>query len=214
MPKSSGKEKIRKANINRILVAAEQVFANSGFKGATMDAIANLAGVPKANVHYYFATKAALYHRVIEDVCDHWLLAALPFDQSDDPATALAGYICAKMDQARQRPFGSRLWAMEIIRGAPAIKGYLHTQLKPWFEARTKKLDSWIAAGKMHAVDPHALLYMIWASTQHYADFSHQINVLNDDQDLSDGQFSHAKDQVCQIILTGVGLQVDHLVRK
>ena len=205
--RNAGKRAIRAANERLIMVAAEEEFAQAGFKGATTDAIARRAGVPKANVHYYFSTKAELYRRVIEDMCEHWLAAAKPFDETDDPKSALEGYIRAKMEQARTRPFGSRVWAMEVIRGAPVINGYLHTVLKPWYEARTKKLNEWIRAGKMDAIDPQALFFMIWATTQHYADFGHQILVLNNDQPLSDAQFKQATDQVCKIILTGIGLR-------
>lgn len=205
--KNSGKRAIREANESLIMAAAEQEFALSGFKGATTDAIARRAGVPKANLHYYFSTKAALYQRVIEDVCEHWLAAAKHFDETDDPKTALRGYITAKMNQARERPYGSRVWATEVICGAPVIDSYLHTVLKPWYDARTEKLRAWIRAGKMNSIDPQALFFMIWATTQHYADFDHQINVLNDGQPLTDEQFSRATDQVCRIILTGIGLK-------
>jgi TetR/AcrR family transcriptional regulator len=205
-PKNPAKRAIREANERLIMAAAEQEFAQSGFKGTTTDAIARRAGVPKANLHYYFSTKAALYQRIIEDVCEHWLAAAKPFDETDDPKTALAGYITAKMNQARERPYGSRVWAMEVIQGAPVIDGYLHTVLKPWYEARTQKLHQWIRAGKMNPVDPQALFFMIWATTQHYADFGPQISVLNNDMALSDAQFARATEQVCTIILTGIGL--------
>ncbi len=206
--KPTGKRAIRETNERLIMAAAEQEFAQSGFKGTTTEAIARRAGVPKANLHYYFSTKEALYHRIMEDVCEHWLAAAKPFDETDDPKTALCGYITAKMDQARNRPFGSRVWAMEMIRGAPVIDDYLHSALKPWFIERTAKLNGWIKAGKMSPVDPQTLFFMIWATTQHYADFDHQISVLNDDSPLSDEQFTRAKDQVCKIILNGVGLKL------
>lgn len=205
--KSSGKKGIRESNELLILSAAEKVFAQAGFKGATTDAIARLAGVPKANVHYYFSTKEGLYNRVMEDVCTHWLAAAKSFDDTDDPATAIRGYIASKMEQARSRPYGSRIWAMEMLRGAPVINGYLHSHLKPWYEARSRMLNRWIKAGKMDAIDPKTLFFMIWATTQHYADFSHQISVLNDDKALSDAQFARATDQVSQIILRGIGLE-------
>ncbi|PHR63060.1 MAG: TetR family transcriptional regulator [Robiginitomaculum sp.] len=204
----TSQKKIRATNMKRIMLAAEAVFAEAGFKGATTDAIARRAGVPKANVHYYFPTKANLYRKVIEDVCEYWLAAAPPFDQSDDPAEALSGYIRAKMDQARARPNGSRVWAMEIIRGAPVIDGYLHDVLQSWFDERTTKIEDWIKLGKINPIDPRTLFYMIWASTQHYADFAHQIQVLNEGKPLSDQQFADASDQVCQIILTGIGLKL------
>ena len=204
--KASGKKGIRTRNEQLILRAAEQVFAQAGFKGATTNAIARKAGVPKANVHYYFSTKAELYRRVIEDVGQYWLAAARPFDDSDDPAAALCGYIRIKMQQARERPYGSKIWAMEVIRGAPVIDGYLHAVLKVWFKDRTKKIRTWIKDGKMDDIDPQTLFFMIWATTQHYADFEHQIAVLNNDRPLSDKNYERASGQVCQIILKGVGL--------
>ncbi len=204
---SQGRLTIRQANEKLIMAAAEEVFAQVGFNGATTGAIARLAGVPKANLHYYFSTKAELYHRVTEDVCEHWLAAARAFDETDDPKTAISGYIRAKMEQARSRPFGSRVWALEILRGAPVIDGYLHNTLKTWFEGRKAKLEEWIKAGKMDPVDPQTLLFMIWGTTQHYADFAHQISVLNGDKDLTEAQFEKATDEVCRIILTGIGLK-------
>ncbi len=206
-PKITGKRAIREHNERQILAAAEHEFALAGFKGATTDAIARRAGVPKANLHYYFSTKRALYLKVIEDVCEHWLAAAQPFDETDDPKAALGGYIRAKMEQARTRPYGSRVWAMEVIRGAPAIDEYLHTTLKPWVEKRSRQINQWIRDGKINPVDPMALFFMIWATTQHYADFACQISVLNADSPLSDEQFADATDQVCKIILTGIGLK-------
>jgi len=201
-----GQKRNRDVNTKRILTAAEQCFAQLGFKGATMQAIADLSGIPKANLHYYFSSKEVLYRKVIEDVCEHWLAAAHFFDETDDPAEALAGYIGAKMDQARNRPNGSKVWAMEMLSGAPVIDGYLQGALKPWLDQRTRKIEHWISQGKMDAIDPRTLFYMIWATTQHYADFSQQIYVLNDNKALSDGQFEQAKQQVSQIILVGVGL--------
>jgi len=119
--KKRSKQGIRKYNEDLILRAAEKVFAQTGYKGATTLDIAKMAGVPKANVHYYFSTKEQLYRRVIEDVGQYWIAAARPFDETDDPAQALCGYIRIKMKQARERPYGSKIWAMEVIRGAPVI---------------------------------------------------------------------------------------------
>src|SRR5579872_5317895 len=126
------KVSIRAENERVILEAAEAVFAEAGFKGATTAAIAARAGVPKANLHYYFPTKEELYRSVIERVLTAWLAAASSFDQSDDPSEALARYIGAKMDLAREMPLSSRIWATEIMRGAPAIQDFLDTTLTQW----------------------------------------------------------------------------------
>lgn len=199
------KAAIRKENELLILNAAERVFAEQGFKGATTGKIAEQAKMPKANVHYYFPTKDKLYRRVIEDICDTWLQSANLFDDSSDPSEALEGYINAKMDLSRARPLGSRIWANEMIRGAQYTEDYVGKNVKEWLEGRITVIQSWIDAGKIDAIDPRTLMYMIWATTQHYADFGKQIEILNEDKPLDDAQFIAAKKMVVSIILKGVG---------
>ena len=132
MDKLTERLSIREGNERAILAAAESVFAEQGFGGATMAEIAARAGVPKPNVHYYFPTKAKLYRAVIEQVLTAWLDAASSFDASADPAEALTAYIETKMDLAREMPLSSRIWANEIMRGAPVIQDFLDTTLAQW----------------------------------------------------------------------------------
>jgi TetR/AcrR family transcriptional regulator len=200
------KAAIRQENEIQILAAAEKVFADYGFKGATTARIAEVANVPKANVHYYFSTKEALYRKIMEDVCDHWLEAAMTFENATDPAVVLRGYIEAKMDLSRSRPHGSRVWAHEIIRGAKFSSEYISTTVKNWLDGRVAIIRRWIAEGKMDDVEPYSLMYMIFATTQHYADFGRQIEIFNNDKPLSDAQFAEAKENVVRIILKGIGL--------
>jgi len=138
MNKPIAKPSIREENERVILAAAEAVFAEQGFGGATMAAIAARAGVPKPNVHYYFPTKEQLYRAVVERVLTAWLEAASSFDASEDPAEALTTYIGAKMDLARSMPLGSQIWASEIMRGAPVIQDFLDTQLTQWVRSRER----------------------------------------------------------------------------
>jgi TetR/AcrR family transcriptional regulator len=187
-----------------ILRIAEEVFANLGFQGATMTEIGKRAGLPKANIHYYFSSKAKLYQRVIDDVFTVWLEAADKFDDLDDPRLALTAYINAKMELARNRPNGSKVWANEIIHGAPMIRDYLETHLLEWCVSREARIQSWIDRGMLRPVNPRYLLYMIWASTQHYADFGTQINVLNKGEPLSDQAFEEAKQTLIDVILNGL----------
>ncbi|WP_235975051.1 TetR/AcrR family transcriptional regulator [Stappia albiluteola] len=188
-----------------ILQAAEAVFADYGYKGATTGMIAELAGIPKANLHYYFPTKEALYRRVVEHIFNIWLDAANSFDESDDPVEALSAYISKKMDISRDHPMGSKVWANEILHRAPVIQDYLETTLRDWTASRIAVINRWIAEGRIAPVDPQYLLYMIWATTQHYADFNHQIDTLNGGEPLSDAQFDRAKQTVIGIILAGIG---------
>ncbi|WP_262695806.1 TetR/AcrR family transcriptional regulator [Kordiimonas aquimaris] len=197
---------IRRENVNKILEAAESVFAVNGFNGASVGLIAERANVPKPNVYYYFGTKEDLYRRVIEDVCSMWLQAADTFDETDDPATAIKRYVAAKMDLARARPNGSRLWAIEMASGAPFLKTYLESTVKPWLESREKVLQGWIKEGRLQPMNTRYFFYMIWAATQNYADFAAQINIMNDGTPLSDAQFEEAKSCVIRMIVQSAGL--------
>ncbi len=187
-----------------ILRAAEAEFADRGYEGATTASIAARAGLPKANLHYYVATKEALYRRVVEGVLDAWLDAARSFEEGASAVEALTRYIEAKMDLARERPLGSRIFAREVMGGAPVIGDFLDTTLADWVRGRCAIIEGWIADGQLRPLDPKVLLYMIWAATQHYADFAHQIAVLNGGAPLDDEGSELAKRQVVAILLRGI----------
>ena len=191
-----------------ILMAAEKVFAEAGFGGATMQLIADVAGLPKANLHYYFPTKEALYRRVVQDIFQVWLKAADIFDQASGPVEGIGAYIDAKMEISRRYPAGSKVWASEVMHGAPVIQDYLETTLEQWTNSRISVIQSWIDRGLMAPIDPRHLLYMVWATTQHYADFGHQIETLNKGEPLTDAQWRAATDNVKTIILKGIGAKL------
>jgi len=203
-PRPPRRTEIRQQNEALILQAAEKVFAEAGFGGATMQLIADMAGLPKANLHYYFPTKEDLYRRVVHDIFEIWLHAADSMDQAPGPIEGIGAYIQAKMDISRRHPNGSKVWAFEVMHRAPVIQDYLETTLRAWTTGRVRLIERWIAEGKMAPVDPEHLLYMLWATTQHYADFGHQIETLNAGP-LSDADWQKATDSVKTMILRGIG---------
>jgi TetR/AcrR family transcriptional regulator len=204
MARAKPRPSIREVNERALLQAAESVFAELGFAGATTAAIARRAGVPKANLHYYFATKEGLYRAVVERVLNAWLAAASSFDASEDPRQALKAYISAKMDLAREMPLASRIWSAEIMRGAPIIQDFLDTTLTEWVASRERVVRRWVAAGKLRPIEPKVLFYMIWATTQQYANAAHEMATLNGGEPLDDAAFERAKRQVIDTILGGV----------
>jgi TetR/AcrR family transcriptional regulator len=189
----------------RILEAAESVFAEAGFNGATTAEIARRAAIPKANLHYYFNTKEELYQQVLTGIVNTWLHTADEIRADAEPASALAHYIAAKIELARERPIPSRVFANEIIHGAPHLGKYLATDLRAWVETKVKVIRGWIAAGKMRDVDPKHLLFMIWASTQTYADFASQIAAVLGREPTAQDYKAVAR-QMTEIILRGCGL--------
>jgi len=200
----AAKAHIRAENERLILEAGERIFAQHGFRGATMQMIADQAGLPKANLHYYFDSKEKLYRCVVEKIFEIWLQAASSFENSDEPKEALKLYIYEKMQISRRHPYGSKVWANEVMQGAPIIQDFLETQLRSWTDGRIESIQAWIAAGKIRSVEPRWVMYMIWATTQHYADFGHQIETLNADAPLSEAQWEAASETVFEVIWNGL----------
>ena len=134
------KTRIQVRNEKRILDAAQEVFATYGYQGATIDEVAKRAGISKPNLHYYCKTKEELYRRVMQRILDLWLGTADEIMPDSDPAEALAHYIAAKIDLARRRPLASRVFANELIHGAPQLGDFLETELKDWVARKAKGL--------------------------------------------------------------------------
>lgn len=206
---AKGIRQISRASIEaRILAAAESVFAETGFSGATTAEIAKRAGVPKANLHYYFKTKTDLYRQVLQAILELWLGTGDLIKPDSDPAEALSHYIAAKIDLAQQRPLASRVFANEIIHGAPQIADFLQEELRDWVDRKSEVIEGWISAGKMQRIDPRHLFFMIWANTQTYADFAVQIAAVLGREALTPEDYQLAARQVSHIILGGCGLKV------
>ena len=197
---------IRQANEALILSAAEKVFARAGFSGATMAAIAEASGLPKANLHYYFGSKEALYRAVLARILNDWLLPTHGITADADPRTALAQYIRDKMALSAQRPDGSKVFANELLHGAPVIQTLLATELRTLMLDKAAVVEGWVQAGRMAPVDGVHLFFTIWAATQTYADFDVQICAVLGQKALRPRDFDRATEHVVSLILRGCGL--------
>lgn len=198
--------RIRQKNVQAIIAAAEVEFARHGYKGTSMNAIALAANLPKANLHYYFSNKLGLYIAVLSNILDLWDQSFSGLAVEDDPATALAAYIRTKMEFSRRRPLASRVFAMEVISGGEHLSGHFNQDYLDWFRGRAAVLQAWIDAGKMDPVDPVHLIFLLWSSTQHYADFTSQIARLSGRRRLTREDYERAADSLVQLILKGCGL--------
>ncbi|MFC3227841.1 TetR/AcrR family transcriptional regulator [Marinibaculum pumilum] len=192
---------------SRILEAAEAVFAQRGFDGATTAAIARAAGLPKANLHYYFGTKEALYRAVLADILDLWLAGADGIRPDADPAAALEAYIREKVYWSRNRPNASRVFAGEVQGGARRIGDYLSGHLRDWVEGKATVMEGWMAQGRMARVDARHLIFSIWALTQHYADFAPQVTAVLGRERLDGPEFERITRHVTGLVLAGCGLR-------
>jgi TetR/AcrR family transcriptional regulator len=197
----------RLANEARILQAAEAVFATAGFAGARTAAIAQRAGVPKANLHYYFGTKEALYRRLLENILEVWLGMGDSIRPEADPAQAFAAYIAAKVEHSRRRPYASKVFANELLHGAPRLRAYLRHALRRWVAAKARVIEGWVAAGRMAPIETRHLFFVIWAMTQTYADFDVQVAAVLGRKRLAPRDYQAATALVTRLVLRGAGLQ-------
>lgn len=201
------KGRIRQDNEAIILQAAEQIFARYGFKGATMALIAESAGLPKANLHYYFGNKETLYYTVLDDILHDWLAPLDDFQPQADPKTAIKRYVIHKMNFSFEHPEASQLFANEILQGAPRVHARLQTELRQLVDEKSAVLEGWIAAGKVKPLDTRHFFFSVWSMTQTYADFSVQIAaVMGEDAGLA-AQQQRATDHVLSCVFRICGLE-------
>ena len=175
-----------------ILEAALDVFSLRGFRGSTIDQIAEVAGMSKPNLLYYFRTKEGMHRALIDRVLENWLEPLRAFDPEGDPEEEVRSYIRRKLEMARDFPRESRLFANEILQGAPHIEDMLRGQLKDLVDEKAEVIRSWIRAGKIRDCDPHHLIFSIWSTTQHYADFDVQVRAVLGDGAPSEPRFEDA----------------------
>ena len=200
------KGQIRQANELRILAAAERVFARAGFGGATMAQIAQESGLPKANLHYYFGNKEALYRAVLAHILQDWLAPTHSIVPEADPREAIESYIRSKMALSASRPHASKVWANELLHGASIVGSLLATDLRPIVQAKVAVIDRWIAERKIAPVDSTHLFFSIWACTQTYADFDLQVKAVLGKFELNAADHDRATTHVVNLILRGCGL--------
>ena len=202
---SRPKSRIQQKNRQIILDAALDIFSIYGFRGTTIDQIAAKAGMSKPNLIYYFASKEDLYVSLLEDTLDQWLAPLADLDPDGDPIAEIGRYITAKIAMSRARPKASRLFANEILHGAPTIGGFLQGPLKTLVADKTAIILQWIKDGALAPVDPVHLIFMIWAVNQHYADFDVQVRaVLGADETKDDGHFDDAQAAILTVFLEGL----------
>jgi TetR/AcrR family transcriptional regulator len=190
-----------------ILRAAEDLFATHGFRGVAIADVAARVGISKQNLLYYYPSKEALYRRVLDEVLDEWLerLRGLA-DPGKDPASALREYVRAKLRYSQERPSGSRVFATEIIAGLPMYAEEIRARVVPALRAQVETLRRWVAAGRVEPIDPVHLMFVIWAATQTYADFAHQMALVMGKPALEPADFDAAEEVVVRVVLGALGL--------
>ncbi len=207
-PRSAAKERrsdTRERLEQEILEAAKRLFAVRGYGGVSLDHIARDVGTAKQNLLYYFSSKEALYRRVLHGVLDVWLsyMAAIA-ENADDPEMALRKYIAGKLRFSRDHPYDSRVYANEVIAGAPLFAQEIKDRVLPALQADIAVFNRWAEAGVCRPVDAAHLMVVLWASTQAYADFASQISLVLGKPELEQQDFAAAEALLVDMVLRTV----------
>lgn len=175
---SRPRTRIQQRNSETILEAALEVFSQHGFRGATLDQIAEVAGLSKPNLLYYFASKEAIHVALLSELLVTWLDPLRAMNPDGDPVEELMGYVRRKLELSRDYPRESRLFANEILQGAPRIRSAIEGELHDLVAEKSAVLRRWMDEGRIAQVHPVHLIFSIWALTQHYADFDTQVRAV------------------------------------
>lgn len=175
MTKPRRQTRIQMRNRGAILEAALAEFSTDGFTGATLDAIAQSAGLSKPNLLYYFSSKEAIYLELLSTLMSTWLDPLHALDANGEPIEEIVAYALRKLRMSRDFPRESRLFANEIVSGAPRFADRIESELKSLVEQKAALISHWQTEGRLAPMDPRHLIFSIWAVTQHYADFDAQV---------------------------------------
>jgi TetR/AcrR family transcriptional regulator len=171
--------RIQRERREEILAAALEVFSSHGFRGASINHIAEVAGMSTPRLLYHFKDKEALYRALLKSTILLWLGPLQQISDAADPVEEICTYIRRKLEMSRDHPRESRLFASEILMGVPRAHEEVFEPLRDTFNEKIALVSDWVAQGRITPQDPHHLMYSIWATTQHYADFEAQIAELS-----------------------------------
>jgi TetR/AcrR family transcriptional regulator len=190
--KARPQTRIQREKQEIILEAALDVFSVHGFRGSTIDQIAEAAGMSKPNLLYYFPRKEEIHKRLLTEMLEVWLAPLRELDSDGDPIPEIRSYIRRKLEMSRDFPRQSRLFANEMLQGAPRVVDVLEGDLKDLVDDKARVILGWMEAGKINHTDPYHLIFSIWATTQHYADFDVQVRAVLGKDRGGEGRFEDA----------------------
>ncbi|TYL49478.1 TetR family transcriptional regulator [Marinomonas sp. IMCC 4694] len=198
---------IREQNQALILATSERVFARQGLAKTTTQMIADEAGLPKANIHYYYRSKKDLLEAVLERILRLWLDSVSEFTVEQGPKQNLTRYISEKVDQSRTNKNASKIFAMALIGEETFVLEYLRNVFVAELSREKATIQTWVDNGLMTLVSTEHLFISIWAMTQTYADFDAQVKIMLQKETLEDSDYDEAKRFITRMVLAGCGVK-------
>lgn len=184
-----------------ILLEAERQFARFGLEGSSIEGIAAQLGISRQNLLYYYASKEALYVAVLDNVLAEWIASMEVLGSVDTPEEAIAQYIRAKLRFSRERPNGTSVFTREVMAGAPLYRDTLVARVMPALKTDVKRLERWARQGLIRRTNFLHLMFVLWASTQAYADLAPQFALFEGKAALDAQDFDAAEQLLTEMVL-------------
>jgi AcrR family transcriptional regulator len=161
---------------DRILDAAQDLFARRGFTGIGMREVADAVGLGKSSLFHHFKSKAELYAAVVGrilDLCDRRTTAALA--AGGDPLVRFDRWIDALMDTFAEHPTAARLLLRSLfeddeLTGASAEEQQADRTLKRLFSRVANLLREGTDTGAFRVANiQHTLQSLVGLIVYHFA---------------------------------------------
>ncbi|MFG6467811.1 TetR/AcrR family transcriptional regulator [Roseateles sp. BYS87W] len=189
-----------------ILAEAERQFARFGFEGVSLDNIAAALDLSRQNLLYHWPSKEELYRAVLDSVMGEWMANMTAIAEADEPQAAIQTYVAVKLRFSRERPSGNAVFTREIMAGAPRYQDVLKAQVMPLLHADVERFEDWAEQGLIRRLDFTHLMFLIWSSTQAYADLGPQFSLYMGKPRLDDADFEAARVLITDLIWRSLAL--------
>jgi TetR/AcrR family transcriptional regulator len=183
-----------------ILTEAERQFARFGFEGVSLDSIAAALDLSRQNLLYHWPSKEDLYRAVLDSVMGEWMASMTAIAEADEPEAAIHAYVSVKLRFSRERASGNAVFTREIMAGAPRYRDVLKAQVMPLLHADVERFEHWADQGLIRRLDFTHLMFLIWSSTQAYADLGPQYSLYMGKPALDEEDFERARRLLTDII--------------
>lgn len=160
------------AAAHRVLRAAAEVFSSLGYDAASISAIAERAGVSKANIFHHFKSKAALYQQVLREACQSFSEAIEAASRREEDSTGrLRAYARQRLNEHIEDPMSSRLVLRALTSdGADADIQPVRDDFAASFHRLVELIHAGQTAGQLRAdVSPALVAVLVNAGNVFYA---------------------------------------------
>ena len=193
----------------RIIACAEEVFAKKGFAGARTQEIAELAGVNKAMIYYYFGSKEKLLREVLQRVLFELIgLSQEILNKNPPPAEALEQFYRGFFYYVARHKNFSRMTTMDLGSEGAYLVTMFENFFRPLFERGARFIERGVARGEFRPVDARQFLVSIYGMTiSYFADARFVTILFGGDDAMKEEVLEKRLEHLLDLIFTGLGVK-------